>query len=127
MINVFTIFTRITTYFVYYNGSLIKNNVSCIKLVFAKKQRFGKHIDGRNKTNKYWKSNLYFYKNIIDLKDFNAKLSKIEKKSYKNIDIYYIEHIEIKKIDDYESAYSVNPLYWRIDHAKGYTEEKKWK
>ena len=28
---VFTIFTGITTYFVYYNWSLIRNNVSCIK------------------------------------------------------------------------------------------------
>ena len=27
----FTIFTGITIYFVYYNWSLIKNNVSCIK------------------------------------------------------------------------------------------------
>ena len=31
MILVFTIFTGITIYFVYYNWSLIKNNVSCIK------------------------------------------------------------------------------------------------
>ena len=31
MMMIFTIFTRITTYFVYYNWSLIKNNVSCIK------------------------------------------------------------------------------------------------
>ena len=31
MIGVFTIFTGITTYFVYYNWSLIKINVSCIK------------------------------------------------------------------------------------------------
>ena len=31
MIVIFTIFTRITIYFVYYNWSLIKNNVSCIK------------------------------------------------------------------------------------------------
>ena len=31
MIVVFTIFTGITIYFVYYNWSLIKNNVSCIK------------------------------------------------------------------------------------------------
>ena len=30
MIVVFTIFTGITIYFVYYNWSLIKNNVSCI-------------------------------------------------------------------------------------------------
>ena len=66
----------------------------------------------------------YFYNDIIDLKDFDAKLLKIDKKSYKNIDIYYIGYITIKKIDDYESIYSVNPLYLRIDHANGYIEEK---
>ena len=66
----------------------------------------------------------YFYNDIIDLKDFDAKLLKIDKKSYKNIDIYYIGYITIKKIDDYESIYSVNPLYLRIDHANGYFEKK---
>ena len=30
----------------------------------------------------------------------------------------------IKKIDDYENIYSVNPLYLRIDHASGCIEEK---
>ena len=65
----------------------------------------------------------YFYNDIIDLKDFDAKLLKIDKKSYKNIDIYYIGYITIKKIDDYESIYSVNPLYLRINHASGYIEE----
>ena len=30
----------------------------------------------------------------------------------------------IKKIDDYESVYSVNLLYLRIIHARGYVEEK---
>ena len=49
---------------------------------------------------------------------------KIDKKSYKNTDIYYIGYIAIKKIDDYESIYSVNPLYLRINHASGYIEEK---
>ena len=66
----------------------------------------------------------YFYNEIIDLKDFHAKLLKIDKKSYKNIDIYYIGYITIKKIDDYESIYSVNPLYLRIDHAIGYIAEE---
>ena len=66
----------------------------------------------------------YFYNDIIDLKDFDAKLLKIDKKSYKNIDIYYIGYITIKKIDDYESIYSVNPLYLRIDHAIGYIAEE---
>ena len=30
----------------------------------------------------------------------------------------------IKKVDDYESIYSVNLLYLRINHASGYIEEK---
>ena len=49
---------------------------------------------------------------------------KIDKKSYKSIDIYYIGYISIKKIDDRESIYSVNPLYLRITHESGYIEEK---
>ena len=76
-----------------------------------------KQINIKNRT-------YYFYNDIIDLKDFDAKLLKIDKKSYKNIDIYYIGYITIKKIDDYESIYSVNPLYLRINHASGYIEEK---
>ena len=66
----------------------------------------------------------YFYNDIIDLKDFDARLLKIDKKSYKNIGIYNIGYITIKKIDDYENIYSVNPLYLIIDHASGYIEEK---
>ena len=69
----------------------------------------------------------YFYNDIMDLKDFDAKLLKIDKKSYKNLDINYIGYIAIKKIDDYESIYSVNPLYLHINHASIYIEEKKWK
>ena len=76
-----------------------------------------KQINIKNRT-------YYFYNDIIDLKDFDAKLLKIDKKSYKNIDIYYIGYITIKKIDDYESIYSVNTLYLRIDHASGYIEKK---
>ena len=49
---------------------------------------------------------------------------KIDKKSYKNIDIYYIGYITIKKIDDCENINSVNPLSLLIDHESGYIEEK---
>ena len=49
---------------------------------------------------------------------------KIDKKSYKNIGIYNIGYITIKKIDDCESIYSVNPLYLRVDHVNRCTEEK---
>ena len=66
-----------------------------------------------------------FYNDIVDLKDFEPNLLKTDKKSYKNINIYYIGYITIKKIDDYESIYSVNPLYLRINHASGCVEEKK--
>ena len=66
----------------------------------------------------------YFYNDIVDLKDFDEKFLKIGKKSYKNIDIYYIGYITILKIDDYESIYSVNPFYLRIDHAGEYIEEE---
>ena len=65
-----------------------------------------------------------FYNDIIDLKKFDARLLKIDKKSYKNISIYNIGYITIKKIDDCEKIYSVNPLYLLISHANGYIEEK---
>ena len=64
----------------------------------------------------------YFYNDIIDPKDFDARLLKIDKKSY--IDIYYIGYITIKKVDDCESIFSVNRLYLRINHVNGYIEEK---
>ena len=67
----------------------------------------------------------YFYNDIIDLKNFDGKLLKIDKKSYKDIDIYYIGYISTEKIDYCENIYSVNPLYLRIHHANGYIEEKK--
>ena len=43
---------------------------------------------------------------------------------YRNINIYQTGYIAIKKNDDYERIYSVNPLYLRIGHASGYIEEK---
>ena len=66
----------------------------------------------------------YFYNDMIDIKKFDSNLLKIDKKSYKDIGIYNIGYITIKKIDDYENIYSVNPLYLTITHASGYIEEK---
>ena len=50
---------------------------------------------------------------------------KIDRKSYKNIGIYNIGYITIKKIDDCENIYSVNPLYLLINHASGYVAEEE--
>ena len=68
-----------------------------------------------------------FNNGIIDLKDFDARLLKIDKISYKNIGIYNIRYITIKKTVGCESIYSVNPLYLHVDHVNGYIEEKRGK
>ena len=40
----------------------------------------------------------YLFNNIINIKNFDSNLLKKDKKSYKNIDIYYIGYITIKKL-----------------------------
>ena len=49
----------------------------------------------------------YFYNDIIDLKHFDAKLLKIDKKSFKGIDIYYIGYITKKKIGDIKKKFVI--------------------
>ena len=61
---------------------------------------------------------------MINLKDVESGLLKIDKKHQKGINIYYNGYITIEKIDDCESIYSVNPLYLRINHASGQIKEK---
>ena len=56
---------------------------------------------------------------MFHIKDFDSSLLKIDKKSYKNIGIYNIRYITIKKIDDYEIIHIVNPLYLMIDEVIG--------
>ena len=65
-----------------------------------------------------------FYNDVINLKNFQSNLLKIDKKHYKGIDIYYIGYIKIKKIDDCENIYNVNPWHLLVNHASGYIEEK---
>ena len=79
-----------------------------------------KQINIKNRT-------YYFYNDIIDLKNFDARLLKIDKKSYKNIGIYNIGYITIQKIDDCKNLHSVNPLCLIIGHANEYIEIKRRK
>ena len=60
----------------------------------------------------------------LKLKILSQNSLKLTKKSYKNIGIYKIGYITIKKIDDCKNIYSLNPLYLLINHANGYVEEK---
>ena len=41
----------------------------------------------------------YFFDDIINIKNFDSNLLKIDKKSYKSIDIYYIRYITMKDFD----------------------------
>ena len=48
----------------------------------------------------------------------------IDKKSYKDIDIFNIGYVTKKKVGDCMNINSVNPLYLCITHVNGYIEEK---
>ena len=60
----------------------------------------------------------YFFDGMINIKGFDPNLLKIDQKSYKNIDIYYIGYITVKDSD------YVNPLYLIISEVDGYIKEK---
>ena len=67
----------------------------------------------------------YFVSDMINMKNFHSNLLKIDKKSYKDIDIYNIGYITVKKFGDCEDIHSVNPLYLIIHSATGHFKEKK--
>ena len=71
-----------------------------------------KEIDIKNRT-------YYFYNDITDLKNFDARFLKIDTKSFKGIGVYNNGYI-----DDCRNIHSVNLLHLLIHHAIGYIEEK---
>ena len=66
----------------------------------------------------------YFFNDMINIKNFHSNLLKIDKKPYKDIDIYYIGYITIKKIGNCKNIHSANPLYLIIYSATEHFEEK---
>ena len=69
-----------------------------------------KQINIKNRT-------YYFYNNIVDIKNFDASLLEVDKKSFKDVGTYNIGYITIKKIDDCKNVSSVSHLYLLIVHA----------
>ena len=65
----------------------------------------------------------YFYNDIIDIETFDSNNLKLDKKSYKDLDIYNIGYVTIKKVGSGYDVNIVNPLYLRINNASGYIEE----
>ena len=76
-----------------------------------------KQINIKNRT-------YYFYNDQINLKDFDASMLKIDKKNYKEIDVYYIGYVTFKEIANCNNINSVNPLYLMIDKMIGHFEKK---
>ena len=67
----------------------------------------------------------YFFGDRINIKNFHSNLLKVNKKSYKDIDIYYIGYITIKKFGHCENIYSVNPLYLIFHSATGHLKKRR--
>ena len=66
----------------------------------------------------------YFLDDMINIKNFQSNLLKIDKKLHKDIDIYYIGYITIKKFSDCENIHSVDPLYLIFHSVMRYFKEK---
>ena len=64
----------------------------------------------------------YFYDDLINLKDFDPKLLKLDKKPSMDISSYYIDYVTKKP--EY-NINSVNPLYLLISELYGFIEEKE--
>ena len=65
----------------------------------------------------------YFFNDMVNIQHFQSNLLKIDKKPYKDFDIYYIGYITIK-IGNCRKIHSVNPLYLLMGPATGYFTEK---
>ena len=74
-----------------------------------------KQMNIKNKT-------YYFYDGMVNIKKFDPNLLKLDKKSFKNIGVYYNGYIAKKyqyKIN------SVNPLYLLVHRIHGFIKEKE--
>ena len=67
------------------------------------------------------KQSYYFFDGIINIKNFDPSNIKINKKSYKNILMYYIGYVTIKDSKCVKISI-VNPLYPIISKVTGYFE-----
>ena len=56
-----------------------------LTLILTKKQRFTKHINGKNIQINIKNRTYYFYNDQINLKDFDASLLKVDKKITKRL------------------------------------------
>ena len=114
----FTINVGISTHFIYFHWYL---NKDVIHVKFGTRtQQSNELIMGKVKQIEIKNWTYYFHKDMINIKEFDSNWLKVDKKSYKDIDIYYIGYMTIKKIGNCENIYSVNPLYLIIGKVDGH-------
>ena len=70
------------------------------------------------------KSAYHYFEDMVNIENFHLNLLKIDKKSHKDVHIYYISYIMIKKFSDCENIHSVNSLCLIIHSATRYFKEK---
>ena len=114
----------IGTFFVCYKYRNHDKKNQLLQKVLFFKQQFTEHIKMTVKSINIKNLTHQFFDDMINIKNLDSNLLKTDQKSYKNIDIYYIGYITIKKIDDYKNIYSANPLYLIVNTADGHIEEK---
>ena len=64
----------------------------------------------------------YFYNDFINLFDFDPNMLKLDKKTFKGINIDYIGYVTKK--EEY-NINGVNPLYLLVYRTDGFIEEKR--
>ena len=77
-----------------------------------------KQINIKNKTS-------YFYNDIINLDKSDESKTKVDKKDFNDIDIYYRDYDHKKKTSECNVINSVNLLYLKITDMKGQFEKGK--
>ena len=60
-----------------------------------------------------------------NLDEFDGSKIKTDRKTFNDIDIYYLCYEHKKKITEYNVINSVNPIYLRITHMKGQFKKDK--
>ena len=95
-----------------------------LSLVPVLKQQFNKLTMGKVKQINIKNRTYYFYNDRINLKDFDARSLKVDKKDYNKIDKYYIGYVAVKKFANCNNINSENPLYLMINEIFGHFEEK---
>ena len=77
-----------------------------------------KQINIKNRT-------YYFYSDIIDVDEFDESKTKVDKKDFNDIGIYYLGYEHKKKISECNVINSINPFYLRTVDMNGQFEKGK--